>query len=171
MSTTCTIMMIPECQEGVNSGFTKYRYIYCHHDGYPEGPHGVGFLLLNFYNSCEKVNELISFGDTSQIKKYVHPDKNKPHSFNNSQRNVCVFYHRDRDDDWDDACYKEDVWKSEDDITGQDWIYLFKQGKWFYKKWDWVKFKRLTPSAVKTKCNLKHDPECVTCKYCKFCET
>jgi hypothetical protein len=38
--------------------------IYCHFDGYPEG---VGKDLVKFYDTDEKVNELINLGDISAL--------------------------------------------------------------------------------------------------------
>ena len=42
----------------------KYLGIYCHHDGYPDG---VGFSLVNGFNSFEGALNLILGGDCSSI--------------------------------------------------------------------------------------------------------
>lgn len=55
-----------------------YSEVYCHFDGYTEG---VGAILLSNYNSQEKIEELISYGDMSVLRPDV--------------RNT-VFYHRDK---------------------------------------------------------------------------
>lgn len=172
MSTSCTIAVTPTFQEGVKKNFTKYRYIYCHHDGYPDGPHGVGYVLLNFYNSQEKAEELVSYGSASEIKKYIRPNNNTKHTFDKPQRNVCVFYHRDRGEDWDDTCYKDEILENDNDLPSFDWIYLFKDGCWFYKNWEWNSFRKLTHENVKSKiCDMNYDVANKTCKYCRFCET
>lgn len=46
----------------------KYRLIYCHFDGYPE--HN-GFILKTHYNSQEKFEELLSYGDMSSLDKTI----------------------------------------------------------------------------------------------------
>lgn len=70
------------------------KTIYCHNDGYPQGPHGVGFKLNTFYTDPVKVKELMALGDISQLKKEVSTPF--PHSFNNPEPGVTVAYHRDR---------------------------------------------------------------------------
>jgi hypothetical protein len=56
----------------------KYKGIYCHSDGYPDG---VGQCLFNNYQEQEKVEELIALGDISYIGENIG--------------SVCA-YHRDR---------------------------------------------------------------------------
>ena len=71
--------------------------IYCHSDGYLTYN---GAMLLDHYSDREKVKELISLGDLSTLLPKLHPDKDKPHSFDFDKRqdDVCVFYGRDRDE-------------------------------------------------------------------------
>jgi len=42
-----------------------FRSIYCHNDGSPARPHGVGFTLLTHYAEREKVEQLMALGDLS----------------------------------------------------------------------------------------------------------
>lgn len=45
--------------------FGRYKFIYCHCDGYPEG---VGKMLQDHYNTPEKVNALLAIGNVSSIR-------------------------------------------------------------------------------------------------------
>jgi len=67
-----------------------------HFDGYPEG---VGAVLIQHYTDPLKVVELIKHGGMDSLGKEIHPDPRGPHSFENPQDDVCVFYGRDREED------------------------------------------------------------------------
>lgn len=73
----------------------SYYGIYCHSDGYLTYN---GAMLLDHYSDAKKVDELLSFGDMSILREKVNPDPTKEHSFDydKQQRDVCVFYGRDR---------------------------------------------------------------------------
>ena len=73
----------------------KTRSVYCHFDGYPENN---GRILKEFYNTTEKVEELLALGALSSLGKKVKPEPGSTHTFNNPQRDVTVAYHRDRGD-------------------------------------------------------------------------
>ena len=45
-------------------------------------------------------------GDMSSLGENIYPNKDAEHSFNNPQENVCVFYGRDREEDWKHICPK-----------------------------------------------------------------
>ena len=70
--------------------------IYCHWDGYPSYN---GKILSEYYNTTDKVTELIKYGDLSSLQPNVYPTA--PHSFEEPQEDVCIYYHRDRGDDWE----------------------------------------------------------------------
>lgn len=80
------------CKENPDGTYTG---IYCHSDGYLTYN---GAMLLDHYNSRERVEKLISLGNLSCLNENIEPDPTKPHSFdfNERQENVCVFYGRDR---------------------------------------------------------------------------
>lgn len=82
--------MSTHCHIGIKNG-DHVRYIYCHFDGYPSY---VGKILLNHYNTVEKVNELIDGGDLSSLGEVTKTDL--PHSWVNPVEGVCVYYERDR---------------------------------------------------------------------------
>ena len=107
----------------------KYKGVYCHFDGYPEG---VGKKLDRYYTNQEIVDKLISFGDLSVLAKNIEPASNQRHNFEHKAENVCVFYHRDRGDAWDEC--KPRIFNDEDEIfnkcTGVDYIYIFSNNCW-----------------------------------------
>lgn len=43
------------------------RSIYCHSDGYLEGPYGVGHMLHSYYQDREKVHQLVDAGDRGTL--------------------------------------------------------------------------------------------------------
>ena len=68
------------------------KVVYCHYDGYPDG---VGEILLESYNTPERVSELLSFGDMSYLALEINP-LGDYHTFDNPENGVTVFYGRDR---------------------------------------------------------------------------
>jgi len=75
-------------------------HVYSHWDGYPE--HN-GVILINEYSNINKLNQLIKQGDMSILAEKIFPEPDKPHSFDdrdNTQNDVCLFYNRDRGEDW-----------------------------------------------------------------------
>lgn len=112
------------CKENKDGTYTG---IYCHSDGYLTYN---GAMLLDHYNEREKVEKLIGLGDLSVLYPNIDPDPSRPHSFDERQNDVCVFYGRDRgetdteakevdlknldEDIWIEYCYvygKDDVWR------------------------------------------------------------
>lgn len=107
----------------------KYRGVYCHSDGYPEYN---GQMLVHFYDTPEKVKELIDLGFLSLICKRVKPEENELHSFKNPVDGVTIAYIRDR----------QDAHEGLEPITGDDfdsvtgeidcaYCYLFKDNEWY----------------------------------------
>ena len=71
----------------------SYRTIYCHCDGYLEW---VGRILVEDYNTPDKVDRLINLGDLSVLQSKLDPNPEFPHSFDNPQTGVTIAYGRDR---------------------------------------------------------------------------
>lgn len=71
--------MSTRCMIGILREDNSVDAIYCHHDGYPEH---VGVVLMESYNKKERVEELISHGDTSMLYATIEE---------------CNFYHNDKD--------------------------------------------------------------------------
>ena len=89
--------------------------IYCHFDGYLSY---VGKKLLEFYNTNEAVDSLLANGDMSSMEDTTDD---------------CVYYHRDRDEDWE-AVYPR-TYSSEETYLNkaEAYAYLFKDGAWYYR--------------------------------------
>lgn len=85
MSTSCLIAK----QVGEND----YLTIYCHSDGYLTH---TGALLVDFYDTEEKVNQLMELGDLSVLKEKLYPNPLQIHNFVDRQECVSVAYGRDR---------------------------------------------------------------------------
>lgn len=104
--------------------------IFCHSDGYLTYN---GAMLVDHYNKREKVEELISLGNLYCLEPKLHPNPKKPHSFDyrERQKNVCVFYTRDRGETGQDA--KVIPLKTLLNDPWIEYIYIFtKDNKWKY---------------------------------------
>ena len=103
--------------------------IYSHWDNYPI--HN-GAILLLYYNSEDKVRELLSHGDMSSLGVKTGGDVS--HEFYSREHNkigfpsVCTFYHRDRGDN---LCPAVEMTRQEM-IHEEQFSYLWKDGRWWY---------------------------------------
>ena len=88
----------------------SYKGIYCHWDGYLSNN---GKILLENYNTLEKIKELISFGFISSLNTTI--DK-------------CVFYNRDREEDFDD--YEVSSLEEMGEFL-EEYNYIFQDNKWY----------------------------------------
>jgi len=112
--------------------------VYCHYDGYLD--HN-GRILKEHYDNKNKVEELLSYGDMSSLRENINPNDNEEHNFEHKQRDVCVFYHRDRGESWEDTapCGFDNEKDFTDYYSDSDYYYLFNNG-WEYKTYknnDW----------------------------------
>lgn len=134
MSTHCSITI---CKGKGRK--TVLRSVYCHNDGYLQY---TGLILLEEYSSEEKVEKLVSLGDLSSLGESIEPNPERVHTFDERQEDVCVFYHRDRGEDWEyvktlECKTIEEVYER----NKQEYNYLFKDGKWYWNTWEkkyWV---------------------------------
>jgi hypothetical protein len=97
---------------------TGYRGIYCHFDGYLSG---VGSILLQYYNTPEKVKQLIDLGSISSLNTTIYD---------------TVAYHRDRGEDYERNApfyYDDEEWNIAQviDYFTASYIYVFQDGVWF----------------------------------------
>ena len=92
--------------------FGNFVSIYCHFDGYPE--HN-GNILVNFYNTEEKVDELLSHGDASSI---------------NSTIEESVFYHRDRGEELSEPEHFHSLTEFINYFSDCEYFYIFEDNKW-----------------------------------------
>lgn len=118
---------------GIQNQDGTIESIYCHWDGYPA--HN-GYILFKHYRAEEKVRELISYGDMSSLKEATSPQPRTKHSFDKPQKNICVYYHRDRGEKWEQvkpsshSNIKE--WEKEVAKGLQEYAYLFKNNRWYF---------------------------------------
>lgn len=118
MSTCCRIA----CKN--SSGL--YDSIYCHNGGHPS-------YMLNMLQTCYgsdlRVAELIDYGDASSIKERLMPT-DFTHCFERPQEGVCIFYHRDRGEPWEDVGTIYDDSKESLIRSSADFVYIFEAGEW-----------------------------------------
>lgn len=74
----------------------KVRSIYCHWDGYPSNN---GRILLEHFQTQEKVESLIKLGSISSLNKNVEIPEGVTHNFGSPADGIVVAYHRDRRED------------------------------------------------------------------------
>lgn len=95
---------------GIRLTDDKFTYIYCHFDGYPSH---VGEILKKFYNTKDKVNELLELGDISYF---------------DGETGYANAYHRDMKRDYRGPRTDEHYEVLKDD--GVDYIYTFDEMLW-----------------------------------------
>lgn len=93
-----------------------YLTIYHHWDGYPEG---VGETLVNKFKNYDSILNLLCGGDASSI--------------NDTICQYCAW----RGEEWNDVQpYQSD----EEPSVTEEYAYLFKNGKWFFKPYSLTKW-------------------------------
>jgi hypothetical protein len=112
MSTNCTI--------GIVLPNDNVKYVYCHWDGYPASHgKGVGYMLINYYNTVEKAAQLIAFGNLSSLDSTIESSKFYIRDFNEQpQDNMAVDTFKDN--------YLDGALK----YPGAEYRYLFTSGQW-----------------------------------------
>jgi hypothetical protein len=105
---------------------TGYESIYVHWDGYFDYMYP---MLSENYASWERAQALVSFGDASFIAKRIMPSTGSDHSFAHPEEDVCVFYHRDRDEPWEHNKPKAKATK-EEVLKTQYYVYIFEDDRW-----------------------------------------
>lgn len=129
----------------INNNDGTITSVYCHNNGYLR--HN-GQILIKYYNTKDKVKELISLGDMSCLENKIYPDLKKVHSFNDRQENVCFYYHRDRKEEWEDnipIVFKLEEFSKHNE---QLYNYLFDNGKWYWKLYNDKDWKELTQNDI-----------------------
>lgn len=100
MSTRCLIGM--ENEENI------ITFIYCHHDGYPEG---VGKYLKEYYNNEEIIKKLLSLGAISGLGSTIERTAKEAYNDENTRT----------------AHSRKDFVKSQSDAN---YYYLWKNDRW-----------------------------------------
>lgn len=107
----------------------KEQVVYCHFDGYLTG---IGQILLKHYDTEEKVKKLLSGGSISSID-----DSGSADYYASRGEELKVY----------DISSEEEA----KDLIGVfiEYVYMFKNGKWFYIDGEDVKnFKELTQEVI-----------------------
>lgn len=118
--------------------------IYCHWDGYIEGN---GVLLQRYYNTPEKIRELLALGNISSLNKKVNPTTDT-HSFDHPEADVVVAYHRDRGEEFYTA--------TPDQMEEFNYVFNMFDGAWYvsyytdYPNTEATKFLNLDYVGVQT---------------------
>ena len=118
--------------------------VYAHWDGYLEGN---GALLVNHYNTVEKVEELLAHGDISslgtsvgerhQFSPFAAHDPAEGFSHEEAEKNNwTTFYGRDRGEKDTQARVFKDVEDYETNYQPEEFNYFFIEGRWYYKSYD-----------------------------------
>jgi hypothetical protein len=102
-----------------------YETIYCHNDGYPSYMYP---MLRDYYGTWERATALVSFGDGSFIAKRIMPSQGSNHHFDHPEEDVCIFYHRDRGESWQDNAPA--VQPSKQEAVRCYYSYVFEDGEW-----------------------------------------
>ena len=101
-----------------------YKTIYCHFDGY----FSYMYPMLNdYYGTYERAEALVSLGDASSINKRMVPSLDSGHSFDHPEKDVCVFYHRDRGEPWSGVA---PAMYSKEEAIHSYYSYVFEDGMW-----------------------------------------
>ena len=104
-------------------------FVYCHFDGYPK--HHLP-ILNEYYDTHEKVQELLALGRISVLAPRVAPNTNESHSFDNPVKDVVIAYHRDRGEELETCTARSRKEFEEYVDQNVDFGYLFEEstGKW-----------------------------------------
>src|SRR5690606_40611109 len=112
----------------------------CHWDGYLSNN---GAILLEHYNTAERVEKLLDLGDLSSLGQELSTDE--PHSYDNPADGVCIAYGRDRGETDMEARFEF----SYQHMQKEHYNYIFKDGKWFYFRGDnFNKIHELTVESI-----------------------
>lgn len=116
--------------------------IYCHFDGYPSH---VGAVLLEHYNTPDRVAALMALGDLSALYPKLAPEPGQPHHVDRKRaEGVTLAYGRDRGETGIDAKVTD---TAEYVRTAEEYGYLFAPGVgWTYSDHGRA-FVPLTPAA------------------------
>ena len=120
--------MSTRARVGIKNEDGTIRSIYTHWDGYPSNN---GKILVKSYDTPAKINKLMDFGDCSVLDHTLVFEGVDPVTH---ESKGCEFYKRDRGETGTDAI----IHSGYDDFKdyAEEWVYLFKDGKWYAMGWD-----------------------------------
>ena len=115
-----------------------FKDIYCQNDGYLSYN---GRMLLTYYNTLEKVLELLELGDISYLGEYLNHSKEAI----DSKGLITFAYGRDRNEKGTHAKVHTDI----KELRFDEYAYLFKDGVWYYRTWEQSEYVLLTLDMCK----------------------
>ena len=109
----------------------KVKAIYVHYDGYVRH---VGKMLETHYNTLDKANAVVALGALSCLYESIECPEG--HSFAKPVEGYTVAYGRDRGEIGTaaDTYRNEDTFNANADCGSYDYNYIFKSGKWYFRK-------------------------------------
>ncbi len=127
----------------MKTGENTYRVVYCHYDGYPEYN---GRMLLEHYNTQERVKKLLDLGCISSLHEKLEPEAGSHHCFDTPDKYVTVFYGRDRGEKGQEAftCTEEQL---KDPRSWICYIYVFDNETWYFSQIERNGFSEFQPLA------------------------
>lgn len=123
-----------------SNGNKNVQQIYCHWDGYLDCN---GRILLQHYDTQQKVEELMFHGDLSVLARYTEPDSESLHTFDAPQEGVCVYYGRDRGETGTAFKTFDSIKEYIEKCNFEEYNYIFVDGMWFFSEYDQVAFKKV----------------------------
>ena len=117
---------------GIMNNDNSVDSVYCHFDGYPEH---TGYFLKKFFDTKEKVENLISNGDISSLVSSRNWKREENPTINNKQV-LKTLYYFDRPEVWDSVKPKhhKSVLEFFERDCADEFKYLFlPSGEWNYK--------------------------------------
>ena len=102
-----------------------YKSIYVHNDGYFSYMYP---MLFENYNTQEKAEALVNLGDASFIAKQLCPSEGSDHHFDHPEKDVSIFYHRDRGESWSHNA--PNIFTKREALSWQWYAYIFEDGCW-----------------------------------------
>ena len=116
---------------GIEEPSGKITSTYGHYDGYPEH---AGKMLKKYYKNPVVVKNLMKLGKSGISSIGAKIKGSKDHSFDNPEKDVTVFYGRDRGEKGNSTS----KWKNRDAVkfnSGEEYAYIYstKDKKWYYK--------------------------------------
>lgn len=130
---------------GIKNQDNSVTYIYCHWDGYPR--HN-GKILLNHYQTEDKVRELMKLGDLSTLKEKLYCEGSV--RTGDDDDHVCYAYGRDLREKNVECKTVNGVNEYIQTGDGVDYLYLFdtETNKWSFESYSGT-FVELTPDDCK----------------------
>lgn len=124
------------CRIGIINEDKSVEMIYCNQNSEPSHQTPI---LLKYYNTAEKVKELVSLGDIQYLGKRIEPTDPEKHSHGKTEPDVVLALRRDIGCKWGKPVKTlVGLLKTMEDIVIYSHMYLFdsRTNEWLYCEWD-----------------------------------